>query len=995
MPDQVQNYVIQITDNVSASIADKLATIADTASVAGDSITELQNSINKVNGAGLTSLANGIRSVNAVQRTLTTATQSYTRAANAAATATTAFANALPKLDAAAAKTTAQLQAMQASMGAFSGAARSVSNAASPAATNINGIGGAANGAAGGVRNMNAVLGVARGNITSANRLAGSFLSTLIGTGPIVAAAFSVLGAIALVAVLVEMVQAIGHVADAYKKMQLASAEASLQAIEDGQKIIKVQADIFTAGNAAHVLAGRSIDTSTVTIQQVQPIIEEAQRTQQLAAAQRELNEAGLKGAALQKQKKADEANTVLELVQQRDAIQDVADALRKQRTAQTTSFNLPLALTGQVQLQQTNTVTDPKQIAEIEKNFASATEQVKQLNTQIAVTQLNMQAAGRRELVAGVTDELKAARVEMVSLEKGYRDYVTSLNHKITPNETLAYWQNAEAGLKHYATNIDAVNGKEAEPLQAIASRNDNLNRTNENLNDQIASIGAYSDALKERQELDKLTIEYQKTGIPLTATEITQLRDKINLIVSSAQYQAQLAAQYTAVNGPAREYAATQRAISKLMQDDPDHIQRYQEQFSAATLKYTEAIDPLYKFNKGLSDQQALLGKFGIALQAAKQLQELTNELQQKGIFLSPDQKAGVNSQITTANKNEAVNSAYGTLTGAGKQDEGAAQVQAATLAFNAGAISAERYHTAVQSVIVAQANLQNSNGLTTWGSSVTSIFGQLTKGYTTFAAGATKAFGDFFTTLEDGFADAIGHALVFGGSVSKALLNVAKEAVAGLISALIKLGIQWVITATLGAALQAASTVTTTAVASEAAVAWAPAAAFASLATLGANAVPAEVALGTTVALADTLALIKFAAGGRVDGPGTSTSDSVPALLSRGEYVVRASAYAAHKNAVEAINNGAQYVSSYSPSGNGSSSNAPGMQVEVHNYAGVAIETQQLTDSHVRLMIRQEVPALVAQHAPTAVANDIANPNGRTSKAITNYVTSDRIR
>jgi hypothetical protein len=34
-------------------------------------------------------------------------------------------------------------------------------------------------------------------------------------------------------------------------------------------------------------------------------------------------------------------------------------------------------------------------------------------------------------------------------------------------------------------------------------------------------------------------------------------------------------------------------------------------------------------------------------------------------------------------------------------------------------------------------------------------------------------------------------------------------------------------------------------------------------------------------------------KFAAGGYVTGPGTSTSDSIPARLSAGEYVVRAAA------------------------------------------------------------------------------------------------------
>lgn len=47
--------------------------------------------------------------------------------------------------------------------------------------------------------------------------------------------------------------------------------------------------------------------------------------------------------------------------------------------------------------------------------------------------------------------------------------------------------------------------------------------------------------------------------------------------------------------------------------------------------------------------------------------------------------------------------------------------------------------------------------------------------------------------------------------------------------------------------------------------------------------------------------------FAAGGPVYGPGSGTSDSVPAWLSNGEYVIRASAYARNRDLVHAINSG----------------------------------------------------------------------------------------
>lgn len=97
---------------------------------------------------------------------------------------------------------------------------------------------------------------------------------------------------------------------------------------------------------------------------------------------------------------------------------------------------------------------------------------------------------------------------------------------------------------------------------------------------------------------------------------------------------------------------------------------------------------------------------------------------------------------------------------------------------------------------------------------------------------------------------------------------------------------------------AAGASAATASTVAQAATVAAAWAPAAAAASLATLGSNAGPAIGALVATHAVSLALAAAgsalggaaKLAGGGRVTGPGTATSDSVPALLSNGEFVIR---------------------------------------------------------------------------------------------------------
>jgi hypothetical protein len=48
-------------------------------------------------------------------------------------------------------------------------------------------------------------------------------------------------------------------------------------------------------------------------------------------------------------------------------------------------------------------------------------------------------------------------------------------------------------------------------------------------------------------------------------------------------------------------------------------------------------------------------------------------------------------------------------------------------------------------------------------------------------------------------------------------------------------------------------------------------------------------------------------RFAGGGRVSGPGTSTSDSIPARLSAGEFVIRASAVQKYGAALFALLNG----------------------------------------------------------------------------------------
>ncbi|WP_313193704.1 tape measure protein [Shinella zoogloeoides] len=85
-----------------------------------------------------------------------------------------------------------------------------------------------------------------------------------------------------------------------------------------------------------------------------------------------------------------------------------------------------------------------------------------------------------------------------------------------------------------------------------------------------------------------------------------------------------------------------------------------------------------------------------------------------------------------------------------------------------------------------------------------------------------------------------------------------------------------------------------------------------------------------------------LLGFADGGAVSGPGTSTSDSIPAMLSDGEYVVNARATRKHRAVLEAINSGK--APAFATGGivsrnafSSSSTYAPSVAINMHGSSG----------------------------------------------------------
>lgn len=196
----------------------------------------------------------------------------------------------------------------------------------------------------------------------------------------------------------------------------------------------------------------------------------------------------------------------------------------------------------------------------------------------------------------------------------------------------------------------------------------------------------------------------------------------------------------------------------------------------------------------------------------------------------------------------------------------------------------------------------------------SSVGSVFEAMTLDGQTFGESVTNVtrslFGSVINSLGQMAAQwAVNQALQVAFGQTSAAVAAQQIAQVGAVTAAETSGAAAVATAKVAAdgvatASSLAATATTTsaqtAAAATTASAWLPAALVASIGSFGAAAV-----VGGTALLA-AFALIKgFSTGGYVSGSGTGTSDSIPARLSNGEFVVNAKATSRNRELLEAIN------------------------------------------------------------------------------------------
>lgn len=137
-------------------------------------------------------------------------------------------------------------------------------------------------------------------------------------------------------------------------------------------------------------------------------------------------------------------------------------------------------------------------------------------------------------------------------------------------------------------------------------------------------------------------------------------------------------------------------------------------------------------------------------------------------------------------------------------------------------------------------------------------------------------------------------------------------------------------------------------------------------------------------------------QFKDGGYVSGAGTSTSDSIYARLSNGEFVVNAKQTDKYRPYLEAMNAGKDpYV--YTPPvmvpTKSNDSSGAAINITVENYTSADISVQQISEKDVRIIARQEASKAVREQSPKIIAGEINNPNSHVSKSLSNNTQAGR--
>lgn len=447
---------------------------------------------------------------------------------------------------------------------------------------------------------------------------------------------------------------------------------------------------------------------------------------------------------------------------------------------------------------------------------------------------------------------------------------------------------------------------GDEKERVAAITDLNNKLAEKGYKLLDD-AETAHISSLVKQRVEAERVG-EAMKTIYDNTLTKILQ--------------------DYTAAGD-----AATEMLARGLITQD--HAINLQKQAAAV---YKAATDPLDEYTKSLDKATAVYGKFGVEAAIATAMYDKAQQLIADGRPpMTPEQSKQLVQLVT---ETENLTKAQEALTAAWDASKGVTadikrKFDALEESYRMGWVSAAAYQRQFASLAAQMGTNQELQfGVNDPVEPLRRGFYQLVAEMPTIGQSMADAIQNSLGSAIDNVANSMAEFAMDSGSYMQKiadetgkpvnaldamrymLKDIAKQIGTELISAIIKMGVQWAITQAIQATASKAAIASTTAaqVASNATIATtaAPAAMATSVASFGGAAAAGIVGMtAAMVAVAGIMAIAgagKFADGsGIIKGAGSGRSDAILAKLSSGEMVMNAQAVSENYPALSAMNNG----------------------------------------------------------------------------------------
>jgi hypothetical protein len=921
------NVAINITDSVDGKIAVKIQEIGSAARVSTTGLRGLQTAIDQVSGSGLTGLKTTLQQISASSQQLATTTTRMGQAAFSASSGVDKLATSYRNLNIAASAAILTLQQLATAANNGSTATANLGKQTAVASAGTQSMGGANLMAA-------STLSVLEGRTLGSNRAVARLLVSYAGLGSIIKAAFPVIGAIALIGILDMMYDKVQKIVQAYKDLTSQEREANLANIKSGEQTLKIKPSGDFNATAAKLLVGDLTSEQEIQIQNVAYAIKRIQYEKDLAEAVAQNNEKGLQGLALAQQKTKDDQ---LKL----DAIKKAKGELEGLRKTYedilTSTVTLPGAAYGSTGFEQpiddvkVKLVNDKGEVEKLTAQFTTATNAIQEIQHEADITAVHIKGDFQSEPLAGMKDEIKAAAKEMAAFNAELtKTKNIDIKAGLTPIQQQQHqYQQLEqfkTQTKYPTENLPKIDkAEEATGVGGIQKNNELITQRNtilaaasEHYRDEVSNIGLYNNALKIESDYEKILLELSKNKASLSPQQLADekaklaaIKDSIQTSVEAGRYQGELNKLYEDSAGPLLNYRAAQAANVTLFANGDISVQKFIEHIRLGGKIYADATNPLAEYTHSLQNEIDLLGKYGTALAVASEIQKIQNILREKGKTLTDSEVSNLRQYLTTLELNKQLNQEINNIY---QQQAGLLQnlyvKQAALLSQKVK----DKAAIAQNTIEIAKQNLQ-MNREVTLGNMLKGSMSQIMSGYKGLATGITDTMGKAFDTLGSGFADSLGRAIAYGQDLGDALKDVARQGLSEIISGLVKLGIQWVISETIAKGLQAAGLAASKALAAATAVAWAPAAALVDTATMGGAGVAADIALTTTAGVAMGIAGagaggMHLATGGSVWG--TPGVDRIPAMLTNGEFVVKANAASSHRSLLESINNGTYYNS-----------------------------------------------------------------------------------